>query len=113
MEQIWKELTRELLIEMRKEARRARRTLKPLMRQVMSFADAAAYLPENASRECGVFEAAALYYGAEVFLAQYQRLLEKINFTVYREDVANILQMIREIERRVDEVVDKAYECTK
>ena len=48
-----------------------------------------------------------------MFLALYQRLLEKIGFSVYREDAADILQMIREIERRVDEVVDKAYECTK
>ncbi len=66
-------------------------TLKPLMKRIMSLADAAAYLPE-----CGVFEALALYYGTEVFLAQYRRLLEKIGFSVYREDVANILQMIRE-----------------
>jgi hypothetical protein len=70
MEQIVvRELTRELIETVRKEARQMRRTLKPLMRRVMSLADAAAYLPENASRKCGVFEAVALYYGAEVFLA--------------------------------------------
>jgi hypothetical protein len=114
MEQIVvRELTRELIETVRKEARQMRRTLKPLMRRIMSLADAAAYLPENASRKCGVFEAVALYYGAEVFLAQYQRMLEKINFTVYREDAADMLKMIKEIRRRVDEVVDKAYECTK
>jgi hypothetical protein len=112
MEQIARELTRELMEMVRKEARQMRRTLKPLIRRIMLFADAAAHLPENA-RECGVFEAIALYCGAEVFLAQYQRLLEKINFTAYREDAANILKMVSEIRRRVDEVVDKAYECTK
>lgn len=112
MEQIVvRELTRELIETVRKEARQMRQTLKPFMRRIMSLADAAAYLPENA--ECGVFEAVALYYGAEVFLTQYQRLLEKINFTIYREDAANILKMVGEIRRRVDEVVDKAYECAK
>jgi hypothetical protein len=118
MEQIGKELTRELTRELiktvRKEARQMRRTLKPLARRILSVADAAAYLPDaGVPRECGVSEALALYYGTEVFLAQYRRLLEKIGSSVYREDVANILQMVSEIERRVDEVVDKAYECTK
>jgi hypothetical protein len=110
MEQIGRELTRELIETVRKEARQMRRTLKPLMERITSFADAAAYLPE--ARDCGMSEAAALLYGTEVFLAQYRRLLEKIG-SVYREDAAAIMQMIREIERRVDEVVDKAYECTK
>jgi hypothetical protein len=110
MEQIGRELTRELIETVRKEARQMRRTLKPLMERITSFADAAAYLPE--ARDCGMSEAAALLYGTEVFLAQYRRLLEKIG-SVYREDAAAIMQMIREIERRVDEVADKAYECTK
>ena len=110
MEQIVvRELARELIEMVRKEARQMRRTLKPLVRRITSLADAPGYLPE--ARDCGMFEAAALLYGTEVFLAQYRRLLEKIG-SVYREDIANILQMIREIERRVDEVVDKAYECT-
>ncbi len=115
MEQIVvRELTRELIETVQKEARQMRQTLKPLMKRIISFTDAAAYLPDaGVPRECGVSEAVALYYGAEVFLAQYQRLLEKIDFTVYREDATNILKMISEIERRVDEVVDKAYECTK
>ncbi len=114
MEQIGKELTRELIETVRKEARRTRRTYKPLARRILSVADAAAHLPDaGVPRGCGVSEAAALLYGTEVFLAQYRRLLEKIGFSVYREDAANILQMISEIERRVDEVVDKAYECIK
>jgi len=109
-----RELTRELMEMMRKDARNMRRTFKPLMERLTSFRGAAAHLPDaGVPRECGVFEAAALLYGTEVFLAQYRRLLEKIGFSVYKEDVANIMQMIREIERRVDEVVDKAYECTK
>ncbi len=109
-----RELTRELFKMVQEEARRARRTYKPLARRIMSVADAAAYLPDaGVPRECGVSEAAALLYGTEVSLAQYRRLLEKIGFSVYGEDVANILQMVSEIERRVDEVVDKAYECTK
>jgi len=117
MEQIGRELTRELIKTIQKEARQMRRTFKPLMRRIMSFADAAAHLPE--ARDCGMSEAAALLYGTEVFLApevflaQYRRLLEKIGFSVYREDAAAIMQMTREIERRVDEVVDKAYECIK
>jgi hypothetical protein len=105
MEQIGRELTRELIETVRKEARQMRRTLKPLMRRIMSFADAAAYLPDvGVPRECGV--AAALYYGTEVFLVQYQQLLEKL--MAYRQDVANILQMVKEISRRVDDVVEKA-----
>jgi len=111
MEQIGRELTRELIKTIQKEARQMRRTFKPLMERIMSFADAAAYLPE--ARDCGMSEAAALLYGTEVFLTQYRRLLEKIGFSVYREDAAAIMQMTREIERRVDEVVDKAYECIK
>jgi hypothetical protein len=115
MEQIGKEITRELARELieavRKEARKTRQTFKPLMGRILSAAEAAGYLPE--ARDCGAFEAVALLYGTEVFLAQYRRLLEKIGFSVYREDVANILQMIREIERRVDEVAERAYECIK
>jgi hypothetical protein len=115
MEQIGKEITRELARELieavRKEARKTRQTYKPLMERIMSFTDAAGYLPE--AKDCGMFEVAALLYGTEVFLTQYRRLLEKIGFLVYRENVANIMQMIREIERRVDEAVDKAYECIK
>lgn len=111
MEQIGKELTRELIETVRKEARQMRQTLKPLVRRITSFADAAAYLPE--AKDCGMSEAVTFLYGTEVFLAQYRWLLEKIGFSVYREDVAAIIQMIREIERRVDEVVDKAYECIK
>lgn len=111
MEQMGKELTRELIEAVRKEARKTRQTYKPLMRRIMSFTDAAGYLPE--AKDCGVFEATALLYGTEVFLAQYHQLLEKIGFSVYREDVAAILQMINDIRRRVDEVVERAYECTK
>ena len=115
MEQIGKEITREFARELietvRKDVRQMRRTLKPLMERITSFTRAAGYLPE--ARDCGLFEVAALLYGAEVFLAQYRRLLEKIGSSVYREDVAAILQMIREIERRVDEAVGKAYECIK
>jgi len=110
VEQIARELTRELIETVRRDARQMRRTLKPLIRRITSFADAAAYLP--ALRDCGVFEAVALYYGAEVFLAQYQRPLEKINFSVYGEDAANILKMVSEIRRRVDEVMERAYECS-
>jgi hypothetical protein len=114
MEQIGKELTRELIETVRREARRARRTLKPLMKQITSLTGAAGYLPDaGVPRECGVSEAAALLYGTEVFLTQYRRLLEKIGFSVYREDVAAMMQMIREIERRVDEVVDKVHVCIK
>jgi hypothetical protein len=111
MEQIVaRELARELIETVRKEARQMRRTLKPLMERILSFRGAAVYMPE--AKDCGVFEATALLYGAEVFLTQYRRLLEKIGFSVYREDIANILQLFKEIERRVDEVVERAYECT-
>jgi hypothetical protein len=52
-------------------------------------------------RECGV--AAALYCGT---VAQYQQLLEKP--AAYRQDVADILQMAKEISKCVDNVVEKA-----
>jgi gas vesicle protein len=105
MEQIGKELTRELIETVRKEARRAHQTYKPLVKQILSVADAAWLLPDaGVPRECGV--AAALYYGTEVFLVQYQQLLEKL--TAYRQDVTDILQMVKEISRRVDDVVEKA-----
>ncbi len=99
------ELTRELFKMVQEEARRARRTYKPLAKRILSVADAAWLLPDaGVPRECGV--AAALYYGTEVFLVQYQQLLEKL--MAYRQDVANMLQMVKEISRRVDDVVEKA-----
>jgi len=61
VEQIARELTRELIETVRRDAWQMRRTLKPLIRRITSFADAAAYLPE--AKDCGVFEVAALLYG--------------------------------------------------
>ena len=64
-------------------------------------------------RECGLFEAAVLLQMTEVYLAQYQNQLEKLEEValLFKRDVVGILQMVKEIRRRVAGVVEEAYRC--
>jgi hypothetical protein len=110
---------REVIKEIRGKAQYLRRTLgRSLTEQILSVADAAERLLDGTcsldllrAGECGLFEAAVLLHDTEVYLAQYQRRLEKLEAAVFKQDVAAILQMVGEIRRRVADVVEKAYMC--
>jgi len=66
-------------------------------------------------RECGLFEAAVLFQMTEIYLAQYQTQLEKLEEValLFKRDVAGILQMVGEIRRRVASMLEEAYRCYK
>jgi hypothetical protein len=110
---------REVIKEIRGKAQYMRRTLgRSLTEQILSVADAAERLLDGTcsldllrAGECGLFEAAVLLHDTEVYLAQYQRRLEKLEAAVFKQDVAAILQMVGEIRRRVADVVEEAYRC--
>ena len=98
-----------------------RRTLgRSLAEQILSAAEAAERLLDGMcsldllwARECGLFEAAVLLHETDIYLSQYQRQLEKLEevASIFRRDVAGILQMVGEIRRRVAGVVEEAYRC--
>ena len=106
----------------RDKAQYLRRTLgKSLAEQILSIvAITERLLDGNACsldlmrvRECGLFEAAVLFQMTEVYLAQYQNQLEKLEEValLFKRDVAAVLQMINDIRRRVANVVEEAYRC--
>lgn len=110
---------REAIKAIRDKTQYLRRTLgRTLSDQILSVAEAAERLLDGTCSldllrawECGLFEAAVLHHNTNIYLAQYQRQLEKFEFTVYRKDAAAIQQMIDEIRRRVADVVEQAYRC--
>jgi hypothetical protein len=106
----------------RGRAQYLRRTLgRTLSDQILSVADVAERLLDGNAcsldlmrvRECGLFEAAVLFQMTEVYLAQYQNQLEKLEEValLFKRDVAGILQMVKEIRGRVAGVVEQAYRC--
>ena len=105
----------------RDKAQYLRRTLgRTLSDQILSVAEAAERLLDGTcsldllrARECGLFEAAVLLHETDIYLSQYQRQLEKLEevASIFKRDVAGILQMVGEIKRRVADVVEKAYMC--
>jgi prefoldin subunit 5 len=108
----------------RDKAQYLRRTLgRTLAEQILTITDTAEKLLDGKTcssdllraRECGLFEAAVLSYNTDVYLTQYQRQLEKLEevASIFKRDVAGILQMVEEIRRRVASVVEQAYECIK
>jgi hypothetical protein len=113
---------REVIKEIRSKAQYLRRTLgRSLTDQILSIvAITERLLDGNACsldlmkvRECGLFEAAVLFQMTDVYLAQYQKQLEKLEEAalLFKRDVAAILQMVGEIRRRVADVVEQAYRC--
>jgi hypothetical protein len=113
---------REVIKAIRDKTQYLRRTLgRSLADQILSIvAITERLLDGNACsldlmrvRECGLFEAAVLFQMTEVYLAQYQNQLEKLEEValLFKRDVAGILQMAEEIRRRVASVVEQAYRC--
>ena len=115
---------RESIRAIRDKKEYLRRTLgKTLAEQILTITNAAEQLLDGKTcslsllraRECGLFEAAVLLHETDVYLTQYQRQLEKLEevASIFKRDVAAILQMVGEIRRRVDDVVEQAYRCYK
>jgi hypothetical protein len=113
---------REVIKAIRDKTQYLRRTLgRSLADQILSIvAITERLLDGNACsldlmrvRECGLFEAAVLLHMTEVYLAQYQNQLEKLEEValLFKRDVAGILQMVKEIRGRVASVVEQAYRC--
>ena len=112
---------REVIKAIRDKAQYLRRTVgRSLTEQILSVADAAERLLDGTcsldllrARECGLFEAAVLLHETNIYLSQYQRQLEKLEevASIFKRDVAAILQMVEEIRRRVASVVEQAYRC--
>ncbi len=106
----------------RDKAQYLRRTLgRTLAEQILTITDIAEKLLDGKTcsldllraRECGLFEAAVLSYSTDVYLTQYQRQLEKLEevTSIFKRDIAGILQMVKEIRVRVAGVVEEAYRC--
>ncbi len=104
------------------KAQYLRRTLgRTLAEQILTITDIAEKLLDGKTcsldllraKECGLFEAAALSYSTDVYLTQYQRQLEKLEevTSIFKRDIAGILQMINDVRRRVASVVEQAYSC--
>jgi prefoldin subunit 5 len=113
---------REVIKEIRGKAQYLRRTLgRTLSEQILTITDTTEKLLDGKTcsldllraRECGLFEATLLSYSTDVYLTQYQRQLEKLEevASIFKRDVAGILQMINDIRRRVASVVEEAYRC--
>jgi hypothetical protein len=112
---------REVIKAVRNKTRYLRRTLgKSLTEQILSIAEAAERLLDGTctldllrARECGLFEAAVLLHETNIYLSQYQRQLEKLEevASIFKRDVAGILQMVNDIRRRVADVVEQSYRC--
>jgi predicted translin family RNA/ssDNA-binding protein len=113
---------REVIKAIRDKTQYLRRTLgRTLAEQILTITDTVEKLLDEKTcsldllraRECGLFEAAVLSYSTDVYLTQYQRQLEKLEevASIFKRDITGILQMVGEIRRRVDEVMDKAYRC--
>jgi prefoldin subunit 5 len=112
---------REVIKAIRDKTQYLRRTLgRTLTEQILSVAEAAERLLNGTcsldllrARECGLFEAAVLLHETDIYLSQYQRQLEKLEevASIFKRDVAAILQMVEEIRRRVASVVEQAYRC--
>ncbi len=106
----------------RDKAQYLRRTLgRTLAEQILTITDTAEKLLDGRTcsldllraRECGLFEAAVLSYSTDVYLTQYQRQLEKLEevVSIFKRDIADILQMVKEIRGRVTSIVEQAYGC--
>ena len=112
---------REVIKAIRDKTQYLRRTLgRTLTEQILSVAEAAERLLNGTcsldllrARECGLFEAAVLLHETDIYLSQYQRQLEKLEevASIFKRDVAGILQMVKEIRRRAASVVEQAYRC--
>ncbi len=113
---------REVIKEIRSKTQYLRRTLgRSLTEQILSIvAITERLLDGNACsldlmrvKECGLFEAAVLFQMTEVYLAQYQNQLEKLEEValLFKRDVVGILQMVKEIRGRVAGVVEEAHRC--
>jgi len=112
---------REVIKAIRDKAQYLRRTVgRSLTEQILSVADAAERLLDGTcsldllrARECGLFEAAVLLHETNIYLSQYQRQLEKLEevASIFKRDVAGILQMVNDIRRRVADVVEQSYRC--
>ena len=112
---------REAIKAIRDKTHYLRRTLgRSLAEQILSVAEAAERLLDGTcsldllrARECGLFEAAVLLHETDIYLSQYQRQLEKLEevASIFKRDVAAVLQMVGEIRRRAADVVEQAYGC--
>ena len=113
---------REVIKEVRRRSQYLQRTLgRTLAEQILTITNTAEKLLDGKTcsldllqaRECGLFEAAVLSYSTDVYLTQYQRQLEKLEevASIFKRDVAAVLQMINDIRRRVASVVEQAYTC--